>query len=35
MEWKVLYNDEFIEWLEQQEIGLQDSILALVEVLIT
>jgi hypothetical protein len=34
MEWKVLYVDEFLEWLERQEIDLQNAILALVEVLI-
>lgn len=33
MEWTVLYDDEFIEWMEQQEEGLQNAILGLVEVL--
>ncbi len=27
MEWTVLYDDDFIEWLEQQQIDLQDVIL--------
>jgi hypothetical protein len=34
MKWNVLYDDEFIDWLEQQEIELQNAILSLVEVLI-
>ena len=28
MEWEVLYDDDFDVWFEEQEIGLQDAILA-------
>jgi hypothetical protein len=34
MQWNVLYVDEFLEWLEQQENDLQNAILASLEVLV-
>lgn len=33
MEWKVLLDEDFVPWLEKQEVGLQDEILAYANVL--